>query len=404
MFKNLLNLKWSFGIVALVAIIAVACQQEELSFNFNNNEEGSEHFLGDFLGDGHGRHHEPCFELVFPVKVVFPDSTSVEVADKDALEAAIKTWRENNPRVHGRSKIAFPYNVTLEDGTVKTIANEEDFKAALATCLPHGDRERCFQFVFPITLTYPDGTTATIADSAAFHEALKNWRTNNPDAEDRPSVAFPYQVTLQDGTVQTIASEEDLQGLLETCRPREGRERCFTVVFPVTINFPDGTTAEAADQETFHELVRTWRTNNPNVEGRPEIAFPYTIQLKDGTTATINSEEDLKVLVGDCIKDAVRCFELIFPVTVEYPDGTSVEVTSAEAYKAILMTWYEENPNTRTRPEVVFPYDVELRNGDVVTINSLADLKRIERYCDVTRDGDRDGRHGGGRGRNGRGN
>lgn len=96
----------------------------------------------------------------------------------------------------------------------------------------------------------------------------------------------------------------------------------------------------------------------------------------------------------------------MFPVTVQYPDGTTVEVADRAAYKTILDTWREENPNLRVRPEVVFPYSVELRNGNVVEINSAANLQRIERYCDISRggprDNDRGGRHGHGRGGRGR--
>ncbi|NJL76208.1 MAG: hypothetical protein HC892_15520 [Saprospiraceae bacterium] len=313
------SLKWSFSVVVLLALLIAACQQEDLNFNFNNSRN-HDNFQNGFGGDYYGRHHEPCFELVFPVMLNFPDGTSVEVADQDALQTARKTWRENNPEAEGRAQIA-----------------------------------------------------------------------------------FPYQVTLEDSTVQTVENEEDLAALLETCRPLDRRARCFEVVYPVTIIFPDSTTAQATDAQSFHTLVREWRANNPSVEGRPEIAFPYTIQLKDSTTVTVNSTEELTAVAGDCVEDAVRCFELVFPVTVQYPNGTTVEVADREAYRSILDTWRAENPTARARPEIVFPYSVELRNGNVVEINSLADLKRLERYCDISRGGPRDHDRNGRNGRGGRG-
>lgn len=82
-------------------------------------------------GNGHG---ESCFTPVFPLTVVFPDSTTVEVADQQALHDAWHTWRDNNPGVSGHPELAFPVTVTLSDGSQTVINSEEELMALRESC------------------------------------------------------------------------------------------------------------------------------------------------------------------------------------------------------------------------------------------------------------------------------
>ena len=38
-----------------------------------------------------------CFDIVFPVTVIYPDKTTKEVASKEAYMTLIKSWKEANP-------------------------------------------------------------------------------------------------------------------------------------------------------------------------------------------------------------------------------------------------------------------------------------------------------------------
>lgn len=81
---------------------------------------------------GHGT--EPCFTINFPLTIVFPDATSVSVADKSELKSAIRTWKAANPGNTERPELLFPITVTLEDGTTTTVNSKEELKALKETC------------------------------------------------------------------------------------------------------------------------------------------------------------------------------------------------------------------------------------------------------------------------------
>lgn len=172
-----------------------------------------------------------CFEIIFPVTVVFADSTTQEVTSYDEMKAAFKAWRENNPEVKGRPKIQFPYSVTTEDGTIVEITSAEDLKALIAGCVQdgggpghgpgkgghgpgHGGHGKpCFTINFPLTVTTANGEVA-LADQAALKELLKSLKGTGK----KPQFVFPITITLEDGTVQTVNSAEELRAIKEACR------------------------------------------------------------------------------------------------------------------------------------------------------------------------------------------
>lgn len=112
---------------------------------------------------------------------------------------------------------------------------------------------------------------------------------------------FPISVLSQDGEIITVNNVDELRALREECgggtfghHGHQGHGQhgltCFEIVFPITIEFPDGTTAEAADRQALHQLIRTWKQNNPGVQGRPKMVFPITVKMdEDGSVVTVNS-------------------------------------------------------------------------------------------------------------------
>lgn len=88
-------------------------------------------------GDGPGNYFGgPCFHIVFPVTIEFPDGTTAEAADRAELHQLIREWRAENEGAEGRPTIAFPHDVELEDGTIVTVNSPEEVRALLEECHP----------------------------------------------------------------------------------------------------------------------------------------------------------------------------------------------------------------------------------------------------------------------------
>ncbi len=72
-----------------------------------------------------------CYEIVFPVSVIFPDSSVVQIADKKALLDNWKAWKEANPGVTGGPHIQFPIQVIKKGETEPVIINSKEELMAL---------------------------------------------------------------------------------------------------------------------------------------------------------------------------------------------------------------------------------------------------------------------------------
>lgn len=246
------------------------------------------------------RPHRKCFRPVFPVTLVFPDGNTLEVENSFQLRMAIRDWKENNPDATEHPTIQFPYDVTLQDGTVVTVNSEEDVQTLLEECTPDGPNGPCFQPEYPLTVIYPDGTTVEVNNRQELRVAIREWFVNNPDSEERPELEYPFDVTLADGTVVTVESADQLQEIWADCGHNGPHRPCFRPVFPLTIDFPDGTSTTVENRFEFRMAVRAWIMENPDAEERPSIAFPYDVILADGTVMTLEDQAALDALIESC--------------------------------------------------------------------------------------------------------
>ena len=120
--------------------ISVLSQDGELITVNNQDElaalrEACGGTFGNHGPQGHGDHGLTCFELVFPITVQFPDSTTAEAADRQALHLLIRTWKQNNPGVAGRPQIVFPVTVKMdEDGSLVTVNSREELRQLKEDC------------------------------------------------------------------------------------------------------------------------------------------------------------------------------------------------------------------------------------------------------------------------------
>lgn len=231
MLKKTLNLNWIL-LLAITGIFVSCSTTEELDdLSTDTTNAVTTDALEEYAYEAVYRMQESgsigrlgCFELVFPITVVFPDESSLTVEDYETMISAFMTWKENNPDVEGRPTFEFPIEILNGEGEILTIESTEDLRTLKRSCgRPFGDRPRgryncsCFQLQFPVTLAFPDGATEEVEDRQAMKQAIRVWKQNNEDSEEKPSLSFPITVVLEDGTEQTLNSQEELEALKESC-------------------------------------------------------------------------------------------------------------------------------------------------------------------------------------------
>jgi hypothetical protein len=79
-----------------------------------------------------------CFVLVHPVTFIMPDGTEIEITSKED-RYLIKQWYEAHPEETERPELQFPVEIKYKDGTVVTINNQEEMKAAKEDCKEKDD-------------------------------------------------------------------------------------------------------------------------------------------------------------------------------------------------------------------------------------------------------------------------
>ena len=75
-------------------------------------------------------------------------------------------------------------------------------------------------------------------------------------------------------------------------------------------------------------------------------------------------------------------FRFVFPVSYIMPDGTSVTANNKEEIKSSLKSWYDANPDSKEKPELLFPLDVIVKSKDgeeIVTISSKEEMQELRK-------------------------
>jgi hypothetical protein len=229
-------IKFGAAFLLFAVVLFTACQKDDLIVSENYTPEDS--VAMDVRGrDGLRDSCDRCFELVFPITLVYPNGTTQAIGSQDSFKVAIKAWHEANKGKHGeRPKIQLPFSVKLQDGTVQTITTEAEKKALIETCHPdgphHGGRPDslfCFKPVFPVTIKFPDATKITVNSGEEFIKAALKWRVENKGVKGRPEIVFPFTAKFPDGTTKVVNSEDELKNLAKGCRgfgdgPRGGHK------------------------------------------------------------------------------------------------------------------------------------------------------------------------------------
>ena len=214
--------------MALFAGIFIAgCQKEDSAADVENFVLQSTFEIEERSGSGVAG----CYELVFPVTLEFADGTTREVGSYDELKQAIREWFQSidaRPRPALRPHLLFPYDVLNEDGEIITISTVQELIELRRACIASvfgpnhhghlGKDRHCFRPVFPYTVEFPDGSHVTVGTPLELRQAIREWKTANPDSHARPELVFPITVELRDGTQVVINTPEELRALKEECR------------------------------------------------------------------------------------------------------------------------------------------------------------------------------------------
>lgn len=171
----------------------------------------------------------------------------------------------------------------------------------------------CNEFIFPISVDFPDGTSSSVDDYETLKETIKEWKESNPEADEKPSLAFPIEVMTEDGELITVADREELKELRRACRrshfdgPRRARRffrtACFKPVFPISVEFPNGSIFEAANRGSLKAALRAWKESAGETDEKPSVVYPITVEYEDGTQVEAASREELKALKDECDQD-----------------------------------------------------------------------------------------------------
>ncbi|MBK8668043.1 MAG: hypothetical protein IPN89_00715 [Saprospiraceae bacterium] len=227
---NFLKFQWLF--ILLMGLFVVSCSKNDDSAAALEAESYAEETVFR-TQEGANLGRFGCYELVFPITMNFPDGSASDLIDSyEALKTVIKTWRENNPKVKTRPSIAFPYSVVNETGEVimiEDLAAQRELRIACAKNFlgnhgPQGHNDRpklCFKPAFPYSVSLPDGTIIALnskEDLKTLHDAVKAYKKAHPGEKFRPVLVFPINVTLEDGTSVTLNSAEELKALKESCK------------------------------------------------------------------------------------------------------------------------------------------------------------------------------------------
>jgi len=166
-----------------------------------------------------------CLELIFPLTLILPDETEVEVSDKANIKETVKSYREENPGGKVKPEFVFPIEVLNGEGETLVVNNVEDFQTLKEACRGERSekRSKCLELVYPVSYTFQDGSTRTFASRAETKAAFKAYKEENPDTTDRPTLIFPIQIMTQEGVTTAVSDQDALDAIKADCPTKKGK-------------------------------------------------------------------------------------------------------------------------------------------------------------------------------------
>ena len=179
-------------------------------------------------------------------------------------------------------------------------------------------------------------------------------------------------------------------------KEKDEKDRCFEFIMPFTFIMPDGSTI-LIEGEDDNKKVEEWYKSNPDEKDRPKVQLPVDISITDEKgneeVVTVTSDDEIKEIITNCDKKKEgkeRCFKILMPYSYNMPDGSSITINEEDDYKNVK-EWYENNPDSKDKPELIFPVDIEVENDSkddeketkVITINSKEEMDKALMRCNL---------------------
>lgn len=163
-----------------------------------------------------------CFQLVYPITYNMPDGSEIIIADR-ADRVLIRNWYIEHPDYQEKPTLVYPVDIVYPDGTILTINDVEEMRAAKAECRDQDNDppRRCFQLVYPVTYSMPDGSEIVIAERAD-RALIRNWYLEHPDFQEKPTLVYPVDIVYPDGSSTTINNSEEMRAAKRDCRGAGG--------------------------------------------------------------------------------------------------------------------------------------------------------------------------------------
>ena len=192
-----------------------------------------------------------CFTVTFPITLINPDNTTTDITTEGDLEDYYDEWEDAYEDNGTIPTLVYPIEVTLADGTVSSIDNDQALRELLMTCSDGEDEDEegdyededeedddedddddmdededdeaedaeelamfltCYEFVFPLSLTNEVDTISvnSIEEFVAAYEAEQ-------EGEDY-DIVFPIElIDLKDNSTISVATEDELEDLEDLC-------------------------------------------------------------------------------------------------------------------------------------------------------------------------------------------
>ena len=176
----------------------------------------------------HRNRNRNCFELVYPITFIMPDSSSITVSlDNEEGWEMLKSWYdENSGYEEVMPEFQYPIQIIYEteDGdSTADINSDAEMITAKSECREYWEEDygrECFELVLPIIFNMPDGSTITVVDDDSYM-AIRNWYVDNDGYDDvEPHLQYPVEIIYQteDGdSTFTINSDAEMLEAKEEC-------------------------------------------------------------------------------------------------------------------------------------------------------------------------------------------
>ena len=122
--------------------IILACEmyiEGEEGEEGEDGEDEDDEEEDDFYGE---EDFEDCFDLIFPVEIIFPDGSITSITTEDELEDMIEAWYDTNPNATEAPAFVFPIEVTTDSTETILIQTETQLDELISTCEPDDEEDK----------------------------------------------------------------------------------------------------------------------------------------------------------------------------------------------------------------------------------------------------------------------